>query len=104
MPRGGKRPGAGRPAGAATRRMRKIVDKAVAEDLTPLDVMLRAMRDHAAAGRWDEAAKVAAMAAPYIHPRLTAIDLEAESTLTVHDVSNETMSTEKWAAKYVTEN
>ena len=104
MPRGGKRLGAGRPAGAATQRTRAIADQAAAEGLTPLDVMLRAMRDHASADRWDEAAKVAAMAAPYIHPRLAAIDMKSEADLTVYAVSDTPMSTEEWAAKFVTEN
>lgn len=81
MPRGGKRPGAGRPVGATTQKTRAIADQAAAEGLTPLDVMLRAMREHATAERWDEAAKVAAMAAPFIHPRLAAVAM-------AHDVSD----------------
>ena len=48
--RGGKRPGAGRPAGAATRRTREIADQALAEGISPLEVMLRAMREHIVRG------------------------------------------------------
>lgn len=41
---GGKRPGAGRPAGAITKRTREIADKALATGKSPLDVMLDNMR------------------------------------------------------------
>lgn len=73
MARGGKRIGAGRPRGAATRRTRAIADKASAEGLTPLEVMLKAMREHANAKRWDDAASIAKDAAPYMHPRLASM-------------------------------
>jgi hypothetical protein len=73
MPRGGSRPGAGRKAGAATLKTRKVADRAAVEGCTPLDVMLAAMRSLAAAGRMAEAAAVAKDAAPYCHPRLSAI-------------------------------
>lgn len=74
MARGGKREGAGRKPGSATRRTREIADKAAAEGITPLEVMLKAMRLHADAERWDEAAAVAKDAAPYVHPKLAAIE------------------------------
>jgi hypothetical protein len=71
--RGGKRIGAGRKAGAATKRTRAIADKAAAEGLTPLEVMLKAMREHADNKRWDEAASIAKDAAPYMHAKLSSI-------------------------------
>ena len=85
MPKGGKRPGAGRPIGAATKRTREIADKAAAEGLMPLDVMLRAMREHADAERWDDAAAIAKDAAPYLHPRLATVDHQGkiEASVTV---------------------
>jgi len=43
MARGGKREGAGRPAGAVTKRTREIAEKAIATGMTPLDVMLSNM-------------------------------------------------------------
>lgn len=49
------------------------VAEAVAAGLTPLDVMLRTMRDHAEHGRWDQASAVAKNAAPYMHPHLTSV-------------------------------
>lgn len=73
MARGGKRIGAGRKAGAATKRTRAIADKATAEGLTPLEVMLEAMRRHAKDEKWDEAASIAKDAAPYMHAKLASI-------------------------------
>lgn len=46
MAHGGARKGAGRKAGSTTRKTREIADRATAEGITPLEVMLRAMREH----------------------------------------------------------
>lgn len=73
MARGGKRIGAGRKAGAATKRTRAIADKATAQGLTPLEVMLEAMRRHAKDEKWDEAASIAKDAAPYMHAKLASV-------------------------------
>lgn len=73
MARGGKRTGAGRPKGATTRRSREIADKATAEGLTPLEVMLKAMRAHVDRDNLDAAAAIAKDAAPYMHPRLASM-------------------------------
>ena len=43
MPKGGKRAGAGRPAGAVTKRTRAVADRALAEGKAPLEVMLENM-------------------------------------------------------------
>jgi hypothetical protein len=79
--RGGARKGAGRKAGAATKRTREIADRAMAEGVSPLEYMLQVMRDDtphddprvqvARDAMRFEAAKAAA---PYIHPRLAAIE------------------------------
>jgi hypothetical protein len=82
--RGGARKGAGRKAGSATAKTRDIADKAAAEGVTPLEFMLEVMRREAShddvrvqmaheAMRF-EAAKAAA---PYIHPRLSSVEVEA---------------------------
>lgn len=44
MARGGKRDGAGRPAGAITQRTREVAERALATGMSPLDVMLENMR------------------------------------------------------------
>ena len=85
--RGGARKGAGRKPGSATKRTREIADKAAAEGTTPLEVMLKAMSAFATeadrVGKSDTethlkllvaAAGVAKDAAPYVHPRLQAIE------------------------------
>lgn len=92
--RGGARKGAGRKPGAATKKTREIADRAAADGITPLEVMLRAMtalvnqaetladtdttelngRTVSRLGLLVSAADVAKDAAPYMHPRLAAIE------------------------------
>lgn len=76
MARGGKRVGAGRPTGAATQLTREIADKAAAGGETPLEYMLRIMRDNGQETpiRND----MAKAAAPYIHPRLSNVEHKGE--------------------------
>lgn len=71
---GGKRPNAGRKAGSATKKTREIADKAAAEGITPLEVMLEAMHAFRDTGDLDKAAGFAKDAAPYVHPRLAAVE------------------------------
>lgn len=80
--RGGARKGAGRKPGSATKRTREIADKAAAEGLTPLEYMLNLMRKkpNARMNPRDRLAaetirfEAAKAAAPYIHPRLAAVE------------------------------
>lgn len=95
---GGARKGSGRKTGAATTKTREIADQAVKDGVTPLEVMLRAMRalvDEAdrniakqvAAGvenvdtphmLLQDAAAIAKDAAPYVHPKLSAVEMNAK--------------------------
>lgn len=80
--KGGKRPGAGRKKGVPNKRTAALQASVEAAGLTPLEFMLQIMRDEpspeldprdalqATAMRF-EAAKAAA---PYIHPRLAAVE------------------------------
>ena len=79
--KGGKRPGAGRKMGSVTKKTREIADRAAAEGITPLEVMIAAMRAHydAEPPRLDEAAAIAKDAAPYMHPRLAAVEHSGEA-------------------------
>jgi hypothetical protein len=80
---GGRRAGAGRKAGSATRKTQEIVAAAMAEGLTPLEYMLAVLRDPAVAPeRRDDMAKACA---PYIHPRLSSI--EAQVAVTGHEAA-----------------
>jgi hypothetical protein len=72
--RGGARQGAGRKPGGKNRKSREIADRAAAEGITPLEVMLHTMRAHYEAGDFDAASAVAKDAAPYVHPRLAAVE------------------------------
>lgn len=88
MARGGKRPGAGRKPGTvseATRRRKEVAEKALAEGVSPLHVMLTTMRalwsqavDDAGnvvnMGKAMQANIVAKDAAPFLHPKLSAVD------------------------------
>jgi hypothetical protein len=92
--RGGRRPGAGRKPGSATKKTREIAEQAVAEGITPLEVQLQTMR-----ALWAEATKgnaldlekateacaIAKDAAPYIHPRLSSV--EASVGVTNHEAA-----------------
>ncbi|RWP68202.1 MAG: hypothetical protein EOR07_07615 [Mesorhizobium sp.] len=71
MARGGNRPGAGRKRGAPNKASAARQAKVAASGATPLDYMLKVMRDAKAdPGRRDDMAKAAA---PYVHPKLASM-------------------------------
>jgi hypothetical protein len=72
MARGGKRDGAGRKAGVPNKATAELQAEVAASGLTPLDYMLQVMRDEnkSADVRLDAANK----AAPYVHPKLAAVE------------------------------
>lgn len=72
MARGGKRDGAGRPAGAVTQKTREIAEGAVAEGITPLDYMLKILRDVTADTK--DRMWAAEKAAPYVHAKLASVE------------------------------
>lgn len=70
--RGGKRPGAGRKPGSATKKTKEIANLATHRGITPLEVMLEAMQ-----WAYDEGGPVMAFqyakdAAPYMHAKVAA--------------------------------
>jgi len=71
MARGGKREGAGRPAGAVNTKSREAAEKAVKNGLTPLDYMLNILRDDKADAK--DRMWAAEKAAPYVHAKLATI-------------------------------
>jgi hypothetical protein len=83
MARGGKREGSGRKAGSATKRTREIADAALESGLTPLEYMLGLLKDdqQPLAVRLDAAKS----AAPYVHPKLAAIEHKGEMTFKHED-------------------
>lgn len=81
--RGGRRQGAGRKAGSATKKTRAIADRAMEEGISPLEFMLQIMRTEASDSIEDDRVRQSIMemrfeaakaAAPYVHPRLAAIE------------------------------
>lgn len=100
MAHGGPRKGAGRRPGALTKKTRAIAEKAAEEGITPLEVLLGTMR-----GFWDQAgletdtekklaaqlaaSDVAKDAAPYMHPRLAAVEHSGGMTLRHEDALGE---------------
>jgi hypothetical protein len=73
---GGKRPGAGRPRGAASRANEQVRQEAAATGELPLAYMLRIMRDPSQpVGRRDDMAKAAA---PFCHSRLSSVEHSGE--------------------------
>jgi hypothetical protein len=80
--KGGRREGAGRPKGSKTKVYRPHVELVLAsEGIMPKQVLLAVMRRHYHADRFDEAARVAAMVAPYIHPRLSSADVTVKPSI-----------------------
>src|SRR4029077_4500460 len=69
---GGKRPGAGRPKGAASRANDEVRQQAAATGELPLAYMRRIMRNRSQpVGRRDDMAKAAA---PFCHSRLSSVE------------------------------
>lgn len=100
MPKGGYRPGAGRKPGAAAVKVREAADRLAKDGLTPLDYLVGILRGtHEFDPEKFEAAKYAA---PYIHPRLAAIEHSGEVT-TVYDVASAPISDDEWERTHVTE-
>jgi hypothetical protein len=97
--RGGRRPGAGRPVGQRTA---EIARAAAESGITPIEVMLGAMRE-----LWDvgtpeakrEAAGIAKDAAPYVHPRLASIDQRINENQPFALIPRE-LSIEEWQLTY----
>ena len=87
--RGGRRPGAGRKPGSATRKTREIAERAAAEGITPLEVMLEDMRAKYAAGDLEAAADRARDCAPYMHPRLSSISADYRRITSIRQLTDD---------------
>jgi hypothetical protein len=69
---GGRRPGAGRKAGAVTSKTRELADRAAEGGILPVDYMLTVLRDPNETP--DNRKWAAQQAAPYLHPKLAAVE------------------------------
>ena len=57
--------------------------------MSPIEIMLRAASLAAAAGQWDKAAQLASLVAPYLHPKLSSVDLKAAVACNASELSDE---------------
>lgn len=79
--RGGKRKGAGRPRGTKLtpeKRLAKLVKldpRALTSTIEPRQVMLNVMRHYYERQQFAEATRAAIAVAPYLHPRLSSIEV-----------------------------
>ena len=81
MARGGARVGAGRKKGSVTPKTQRkidIIEMASREGMTPLEVLLKGMRDALAANNIKEACFYAKDAAPYVHPKLATVQHQGD--------------------------
>lgn len=67
---------AGRPKGSKNKRTLELQEAVAASGETPLDYMLRVMRDPTV--DHERRDRNAAQAAPYVHPKLSQIDASAK--------------------------
>ena len=98
---GGARPGAGRPSGSKNQRSAEVARQATEAGLTPIEVMLSAMRELWEEGTSEskrEAARIAKDAAPYVHPRLASIDQTVREAARFVIQAPEPCSVEEWEA------
>jgi hypothetical protein len=89
--RGGKREGAGRPKGSINRSTvakRALYQRATAEGITPLEVIITAMRDAWDAGNVEEAVQHAVHAAPYVHPRLASTQVKVDDQRSIEQYTD----------------
>ena len=117
--KGGVRAGAGRKTGSLTKRTRQIAEAVATQGITPLEVMMKVMHQlYEEAGNVSEqdlgdkelasearikllnmAATVGRHAAPYVHPRLSAIEHTGKDGVPLQSgvlVVPSAMSVEDW--------
>lgn len=76
--KGGARPGAGRKKGVPNIRTKATQAAAESTGITPLEYMLQVMRDPATEPR--EKLNAAVAAAPYVHAKLSSVEMNANVT------------------------
>jgi hypothetical protein len=90
---------AGRPKGSKNKRTLELQEAVAASGETPLDYMLRVMRDPTVEhDRRDEMAKACA---PYLHARLSQVESKNETTVRyVARVPDKANTGTQWAQQY----
>lgn len=83
MPKGGAREGAGRKPGVPNKKTAAIAAAVEASGLTPLGYLLRVMRDEDMDP--DARRDAAKAAAPYVHAKLSSVEMSARVSLSHED-------------------
>lgn len=87
MPRGGPRPGAGRKPGSRNRKTKAQIEAVKSSGITPLDYLLNLMRNEKADD--DDRLEAAKAAAPYVHPKLSSVEMNASIGVSHEDALDE---------------
>lgn len=87
MSHGGARTGAGRKPGASTKMNEEARQQALVGGISPLDFMLKILRDNTQTA--DARFEAAKAAAPYVHARLAAVEHSGDMTLRHEDALDE---------------
>lgn len=106
MPRGGYRPGAGRPKGAVAKITEEAVAKAKASGELPHQFLLRIVRGEAIDGEQPSLQMriaAAVSAAPYFAPRLAVMEAQIETNVRAV-VSNKPLTIEEFKERYLNKN
>lgn len=77
MPRGGARPNSGRPKGGANKLNDEARKKALADGISPLEYLLKIMRDDQM--ELEKRIDAAKAAAPYVHARLQSTTVSGDN-------------------------
>lgn len=90
----------GRKAGTRNKRTTELIKAVESGGITPLDYMLSILRDE----NKTESVRLQAAkdAAPYVHQRLQAVEMESNVTMN-HVVSDKPLDVDEWIKKYGTE-
>ena len=83
MPRGGPRPGSGRPKGAKGKLDSETAKEVRESGVMPVNFLINVMRDKNQS--MDMRVEAAKAAAPYCHPRLSSIEHSGNLTVTHED-------------------
>ena len=113
MARGGKREGSGRKPGSVSKRTKEVMAKAEELGCDPVEALLeltawamKQWRDtDSEANRipfGEAAADWASKAAPYVRPKLSQVEVNADLNSTVRDITDEPVSAVEWEDKHVT--
>lgn len=94
-PHGGVRAGAGRKKLSSNVMNEQARMQAVSSGETPLEFLLKAMRNDQ--NEFSVRLDAAKAAAPYIHARLSAIDMTSKTDGTIRLISDKPMSENDWA-------